>query len=121
MPLGALLDVWQADAGGHYDNDGHLGRIEPIRLRGKLVASSRGEYEIETILPGHYLNGPQYRPAHVHVKVSAPGHRPLTTQLYFEGDPYNAIDPFIRPELVMKLEDESGGKGARFDFVLAMA
>jgi catechol 1,2-dioxygenase len=55
------------------------------------------------------------------VKVSAPGHRPLTTQLYFDGDPYNKVDPFIRPELVMKLGDEQGRKAARFDFVLAAA
>jgi catechol 1,2-dioxygenase len=116
---GALLDVWQADADGHYDNDGHTGKLEPIRLRGKFVASSNGEYELATILPGHYLNGAQYRPAHIHVKVSAPGAQPLTTQLYFEGDPYNAVDPFIRPELVMKLTQGSAAREARFDFVLA--
>ena len=120
---GALLDVWQADTDGHYDNDGHEGRRAPgpLTLRGKLLASRGGLYELHSIIPGRYLNGPQYRPAHVHVKVSAPGYQTLTTQLYFDGDPYNGVDPFIDKSLVMKLADDgrSGGKAAAFDFVLA--
>ena len=120
---GALLDVWQADADGHYDNDGHDGRRSPgpLALRGKLSASRGGAYELHSIIPGRYLNGPQYRPSHVHVKVSAPGYRTLTTQLYFDGDPYNGVDPFIDQSLVMKLEDAPGAKRASFDFVLARA
>jgi len=69
-------------------------------------------------VPGRYLNGAQYRPAHVHVKVSAPGFLPLTTQLYFPGDPYNAVDPFTVCSLIMRVADEGGLKRASFDFVL---
>jgi protocatechuate 3,4-dioxygenase beta subunit len=111
---GALLDVWQADSEGRYDNDGHT-RDTSMVLRGKLRANEAGEYAFTTIIPGRYLNGSQYRPAHIHVKVSAPGRRALTTQLYFDGDPYNEVDPFIRPGLTMKV---ASGE-ARFDFVLA--
>ena len=57
------------------------------------------------MLPGRYLNGAQYRPAHVHVKVSAAGHVPLTTQLYFPDDPYNAIDPFIKNKQIVFMGD----------------
>lgn len=52
------------------------------------------------------------------MKVHAPGHRPLTTQLYFPGDPFNDIDPFIRESLIMDVEGNANGKRARFDFVL---
>ncbi len=115
---GAVLDLWQADAEGRYDNDGHTGRKSgPLVLRGKLASRTDGTYEVKSIIPGRYLNGAQYRPAHIHVKVSAPGFRPLTTQLYFDGDPYNDVDPFIDKSLVMKLRGTSA-KAADFDFVL---
>jgi len=119
----AIVDVWQADAEGHYDNDGTL-TVPPsdYRLRGRMKVDASGNYEVTTVIPGHYLNGSQYRPAHIHVKVSAAGHRLLTTQLYFEGDPYNGIDPFIKKPLIMKLESlPSGEKLAKFDFVLPTA
>jgi protocatechuate 3,4-dioxygenase beta subunit len=110
---GARLDVWQADHTGAYDNDG-------FGMRGQLRTDADGRYRFETLRPGHYLNGDRYRPAHIHVKVGATGHRRLTTQLYFPNDPYNAGDPFILPSLVMTLRDEGGaGDHARFDFVLA--
>jgi catechol 1,2-dioxygenase len=120
---GATLDVWQADAEGRYDNDGHDGRRTPgpLVLRGKLAAAKGGAYEVKTIIPGRYLNGAQYRPSHIHVKVSAPGYRSLTTQLYFEGDPYNDVDPFIDKSLIMKLRSTGAARAATFDFVLARA
>lgn len=109
---GATLDVWQADASGAYDNDG-------FQLRGVLETASDGSYEIVTIVPGHYLNGDRYRPAHIHVKLSAPGHQLLTTQLYFAGDPYNEGDPYIRDSLIMAPSDSGDGSlAASFDFVL---
>ena len=119
-PIGrATLDVWQADRDGRYDNDGHAG--DKLVLRGKLATNGDGAFEFRTIVPGRYLNGRQYRPAHVHVKVSAPGFAPLTTQLYFDGDPYNKVDPFIKSPLVMRLGDEGSAKAARFDFALDRA
>lgn len=109
---GALLDFWLADDAGAYDEEG-------FDLRGHQYAGADGAYSLESIIPGHYLNGNTYRPAHIHVKVSAPGFPELTTQLYFEGDPYNAGDPFIRDSLIMPLADTNSGKAAVFDFVLA--
>jgi protocatechuate 3,4-dioxygenase beta subunit len=105
-----VLDIWHADARGGYDNDG-------FHLRGKLRTDADGRWAVSTIIPGRYLNGPRYRPAHIHVKLRAAGHRALTTQLYFDGDPYNDGDPFIVDSLIMKLADGS----ARFDFVLEPA
>jgi catechol 1,2-dioxygenase len=73
-----LLDVWQADAEGEY----HW-KDADFRLRGQILTNERGEYELETIKPAGYGG----RPAHIHFTISAPGHAPLTTQLYFKGDP----------------------------------
>ena len=52
---GALLDFWQADEKGEYDNAG-------FRYRGKVVADGDGRYRIETILPAEYPG----RPRHLH-------------------------------------------------------
>ena len=116
----ALIDLWQADHTGDYDNDGVDDPPDnAFILRGRLNTDSEGKYTFRTIIPGHYLNGANYRPAHIHVRVSADGYAMLTTQLYFEGDPYNDIDPFIEDSLIMPLSDAGDEKRASFDFVLA--
>jgi catechol 1,2-dioxygenase len=83
----ALLDVWQADAKGNYHGAG-----ESYRLRGQVLANDHGEYEFYTIKPGSYGDSSGMRPAHIHLTISSPGHAPLTTQLYFQGDPYLGHD-----------------------------
>jgi protocatechuate 3,4-dioxygenase beta subunit len=108
----AELEIWQANARGDYDLDG-------FRFRGALKTDPKGRWQLRTIVPGHYLNGSRYRPAHIHVKVRAPGRGELTTQLYFAGDPYNAGDPFIVDSLIMKHRLAHGVRRARFDFVIA--
>jgi protocatechuate 3,4-dioxygenase beta subunit len=113
----AELDLWQADHSGHYDNDGTMppGRVI---LRGKVRTDETGRYRVKTIVPGRYLNGDQYRPAHVHVKLRATGHALLTTQLYFPGDPYNDVDPFIHRSLLMNVKRNDRVLNASYDFVL---
>lgn len=108
----ATIDVWQANVKGDYDLDG-------FRFRGRMAADAQGRWQVRTIVPGRYLNGRRYRPAHIHVKVSAPGFETLTTQLYFDGDPYNEGDPFIDPSLIMQTSVEKKVRRAMFDFVLA--
>jgi catechol 1,2-dioxygenase len=116
---GAVIDVWQANGSGHYDNDGSLSLPQgAMRLRGKLRSDARGGFAFDTVLPGRYLNGQRYRPAHIHVKVSAPGHESLTTQLYFPDDPYNDGDPFIHRSLIMDMSRVRGALAGRYDFVL---
>jgi virginiamycin B lyase len=105
---GALLDFWQADGQGEYDNVGYT-------LRGRQFADDMGRYRLETIMPGRYPG----RPPHIHVKVNAPGGPVLTTQIYFEGQPGNQSDALISPSLIVSLRDTSdGGKAATFNFVL---
>jgi protocatechuate 3,4-dioxygenase beta subunit len=111
---GARVEVWHADHQGAYDNRG-------FDFRATLVSDGDGAFDLETIVPGRYLNGSRYRPAHIHVKIHAAGHAPLTTQLYFAGDPYNEGDPFIDPSLIMTLGQTGAGSAAAFDFVLSRA
>ncbi len=62
-----------------------------------------------------------WRPAHLHLKVSAPGHEQLTAQLYFPGDPHNDDDvaSAVKPELVLDPQDDGqGGFTVSYDFVL---
>ncbi len=118
---GVELDVWQANHEGHYDNDGSMQREDAYLLRGKVRTDANGNYRIRTIVPGRYLNGKTYRPAHIHVKLRNEGVSDFTTQLYFPGDPYNKADPFIHPSLVMDVRRENSLLVARFDFVLSSA
>ena len=104
---GALLDFWQADDQGRYDNAG-------FRLRGHQFADDQGRYRLETIVPGLYTG----RTRHIHVRVQAPNGPVLTTQLYFPDEPGNRSDFIFRPELVMAVRDETGVKTGVFNFVL---
>ena len=107
---GALLDFWQADDAGMYGT----------KLRGHQFSNADGMFQLDTIVPGRYLNGATYRPAHLHVKVGIKGFMMLTTQLYFPGDPYNATDPFIRDGLIMQVDTtQTALVAATFDFILA--
>jgi protocatechuate 3,4-dioxygenase beta subunit len=106
---GALLDFWQADDRGEYDNSG-------FRLRGHQRADSRGRYRLETIVPGEYTG----RTPHIHVKVQPRGGRVLTTQLYFPGVAGNAADAIFDPALLIDMRPgPAGSKRGSFDFVVA--
>jgi protocatechuate 3,4-dioxygenase beta subunit len=92
----AVLDFWQADPTGTYDNEGYT-------LRGKVLTNGGGEYKLTTVRPGYYkISDNEHRCAHIQVKVSAPGYKTLTTQLYFENSEYNDTDNWFNPELVIK-------------------
>src|SRR5881397_4052455 len=101
---GALLDFWQADDKGRYDNSG-------FRLRGHQFSDAEGRYRLRSIVPGIYPG----RTRHIHVKVQPSGGRVLTTQLYFPGEPENQRDGIFDPDLVMRMSGR--GEGA-FDFVV---
>jgi protocatechuate 3,4-dioxygenase beta subunit len=85
----AIVDVWHADDAGAYDNTSAA-----YDYRGKYQTSADGSYTFTSIKAGWYLNGSQYRPSHIHFRVTAPGFTELITQLYFQNDPYIANDPW---------------------------
>ena len=108
---------------GKYDAIGEKRSAKKhFHYRSKLITDRNGYYEYETIMPGHYLNGSQYRPAHIHYMVEAPGYKKLITQLYFKNDPYNKIDPFIKKSLIIEPRKIKAGQGeylkGEFDIVL---
>lgn len=104
---GALLDFWQADDKGRYDNSG-------FRLRGHQFTDADGRYRLKSIVPGAYVG----RTRHIHVKVQPRGGRVLTTQLYFPGEAKNRSDGLFRTELLMRTAGNEGWLAGRFDFVL---
>jgi protocatechuate 3,4-dioxygenase beta subunit len=104
---GALLDFWQADDKGRYDNSG-------FRLRGHQFADAEGRYRLRTVVPGIYPG----RTRHIHVKVQPRGGRILTTQLYFPGETQNRSDGLFRKELLVRTAKNEGWLAGRFDFVL---
>ena len=65
---GAKLEWWSANGGGDYD-DAH---------RATQVTDPAGRFRYVTDMPGKYPG----RPVHLHVKVTAAGHKPLVTQIY---------------------------------------
>jgi len=108
-PVGrALLDFWQADDAGRYDNQGY-------RLRGHQFSDADGRWRLETIVPGRYTG----RTRHIHVKVQAPDGPVLTTQLYFPDEPENDRDGIFSPELLLSdVRDTGGTRRGSFTFVL---
>ena len=114
---GAELDMWHADAQGLYSNI-HPG-IPKWNLRGRFRSAGNGSFEVRTIVPPPYeipKDGPTgivlrtlgrhfFRPAHLHVKVSHPQYRSLTSQLYFAGGDYldSDVANAVRDQLVANL------------------
>jgi protocatechuate 3,4-dioxygenase beta subunit len=70
---GAEVLLWQADGAGSYHED---------RYRARLIANERGEFSVTSALPGQY-----YGVKHIHVMISHPAYRSLTSRILFRGDP----------------------------------
>jgi protocatechuate 3,4-dioxygenase beta subunit len=101
---GAVLDFWQTDSAGAYDNEGYV-------LRGTVNAGDDGSYWLDTIVPAKY----EARPAHIHVKVWAASEELLTTQLYIID---NDKDEFVKDSLIIEPQVRNGTKAADFDFIV---
>jgi len=86
---GAVVEIWQCDAGGVYHHPGDRGRRDPnFQGFGRVSVDGDGRWGFRTIRPVPYGR----RTPHIHFKVWLGGRRLLTTQLYVEGDPGNARD-----------------------------
>lgn len=123
---GAVIDIWQANDAGRYDNDDPSRPPKPgvFMNRARVITDETGYYEFESIHPGRYQIGQDlWRPSHIHYMVQAAGHKSLVTQLYFEGDPYNTKDQFIKKSLIVKFQDRKIGdqqaEFGNFNIVLA--
>jgi protocatechuate 3,4-dioxygenase beta subunit len=116
---GALVEVWQANAGGRYRHraDDYIAALDPnFGGCGRTITDEDGAWRLRTIQPGPYpwpnrVN--DWRPAHIHFSVLGRGFaQRMVTQMYFEGDPLIALCPIVgtlsSPEAVDRLT-------ARFD------
>ena len=99
----ALIEIWQANAGGRYRhrNDTYLAPVDPnFGGCGRTVTGTDGTYVFRTVKPGAYPwrnHGNNWRPAHIHVSVFGSGFcQRLITQCYFEGDPLIPICPIVQ-------------------------
>ena len=142
---GALLDVWSGDGDGKYDVQ--LSDEPTMRARGRFRTDAEGRYWFWSICPTYYPvpdDGPVgdmlratgrsiFRPGHIHMQVSAPGHVKLTTHIFVAGSPYINEDAVFgkRDSLVVDFDTHPPGKAvdgremnkpyrsASFDFRLA--
>ena len=103
----AMLDFWQADGNGVYDNAGY-------RLRGHQFTDARGHYELMTVVPGLYPG----RTEHIHVKVQPPSGPGITTQLFFPNVQANQADPVFDSRLLVSLQESSEGWLASLNFII---
>jgi catechol 1,2-dioxygenase len=125
---GAVLDIWQANADGRYDNDDPANppAKDVFKNRARLVTDETGFYEFETVHPAPYMVGKNsWRPSHIHYLVRAAGYKTLVTQLYFKGDPHNKTDQFFKESLMIEVRIQKTPNGSYesgvFDIVLAAA
>jgi len=129
---GAKVEVWHADDDGFYSQ--FAPGLPEWNLRASFTADDRGGFEIHTVRPAPYQIPTEgacgklidaagwhaWRPAHIHVKVSAPGHELLTAQLYFPGDEHNDDDiaSAVKPELMLDPTLTATGETVEYSFVL---
>ncbi len=132
----AQIEIWHADNAGFYSQ--YAPGLPEWLLRGTIKAADDGRFEINTMRPAPYqiptdgacgqlisaAGWHAWRPAHIHIKVSAPGFQPVTQQLYFPGDPHNADDiaSAVKPELMLDPKPRTdGGTGEEvvYNYVLA--
>jgi len=130
---GATVEIWHADAEGYYS--GFAPHLPDWNLRGLVAVDENGRYSITTIRPAPYqipTDGPTgemieaagwhpWRPAHFHLRVSAPGKHPIVTQLYFQGGDWidDDVATATKPELMLDpVTDEQGREVVEYHFAL---
>ena len=123
--VNALLDIWSGDGEGNYDMQlpGEMG----MKARGRIRTDVEGRYWFRSIRPTFYpvpSDGPvgrmllkmgrhPYRPGHIHMIVSAPGHLPVTTHLFVAGSQYLDSDAVfgMKESLVAHFDRHPAGTG----------
>jgi hydroxyquinol 1,2-dioxygenase len=140
---GAILDLWQTDGEGLYEDQ--RGTKGPW-MRGLYRTQADGSFLIRTVAPigytipmdgtvGELMNRTDIshmRPAHIHFAVSAPGYEELVTHLFRSGDEYIETDVVyaVKKPLIVDFIEKPKGKAptgetlatpfleVRYDFVL---
>jgi catechol 1,2-dioxygenase len=136
----AVFDIWQASANGKYDFQDPENQT-PNNLRGKFRTNENGEYYFYCLHPTPYAlptDGPAgvllkaidrhpFRPAHIHLMITADGYKSVTTQIFPSDDPYLTTDSVfaVKDDLVVDFKPLKGDKQAtldlEYDVILAPA
>ena len=140
---GAVLDLWQTDGEGLYEDQRDT---KGPWMRGLYHTQPDGSFLIRTVAPIGYTipmdgtvgelmnrtNISHMRPAHIHFAVSAPGYEELITHLFRSGDEYIETDVVyaVKEPLIVDFIKKPAGKAptgetvatpffeVRYDFVL---
>lgn len=131
---GATVDVWETSATGLYAVQDRRGQHRD-NLRGVFRTAADGRFEFRAVRPVVYSipdDGPvgqmlratgrhPMRAAHVHLRVSAPGHHELITHLFDADSEYLDSDAVfgVRPSLIVPMSrNDKGELAAHFDVTL---
>lgn len=118
---GCLVEIWQCKEDGYYDNisDDYL-------YRASQKTGANGKYQFITAIPVPEPvdeKATVFRPAHIHLRISATKQQDLVTQIYFQGDELLASDPSTKSGLainrtltIKKIDDKKSE--TRFDIIL---
>lgn len=128
----ALLDIWSGDGEGTYDMQ--MPEDPGMKARGRIRTDEEGRYWFRSIRPTFYPvpeDGPvgemlramgrhPNRPGHIHMIVSAEGHRPVTTHLFVANSPYLDSDAVfgVKDSLIAGFDKHAPGTapdGTRVD------
>jgi len=134
----AIVDIWQASSNGKYDFQDPENQTDN-NLRGKFRTDAKGEYHFYMLKPTAYslpTDGPAgvllklldrhpMRPAHVHLMITAPEYRAVTTQIFPSDDPYLTTDTVfaVKDDLVVEFKprenDPKAGLDLEYSVILA--
>ena len=140
---GAVLDLWQTDGEGLYEDQRD---VQGPWMRGLYRSQADGSYAIRTVAPIAYTipmdgtvgelmnrtNISHMRPAHIHFAITAPGYHGLVTHLFQKGDEYIEQDVVygVKAPLIVDFVKRPPGRAptgeimdapfyeVRYDFVL---
>ena len=112
---GTVLALWQNGGNGLYSQQDKA--VSPTNYHARLTVADDGSFAFSTVRPVSYTvpdDGPAgdmlralgreaWRPAHLHMIVHAPGHKPLITEFFPEDDKYLDRDAVfgVRAPLVL--------------------
>ncbi|CAI6333075.1 unnamed protein product [Periconia digitata] len=134
---GAVLDVWHTAPNGLYEQQ-DSGQ-EDMNLRGRFTTGEDGKYNFYCLRPVPYpipFDGPAgkilqaldrhpMRPAHIHFILSAPGYKPIVTQIfdrnskYIEDDAVFAVKDSLLVDFKPIQGDEKADLELPYDFRMA--
>jgi hydroxyquinol 1,2-dioxygenase len=120
---GAMLDLWQTDGEGLYEDQRE---VDGPWMRGLYRSQPDGSYVIRTVAPIAYTipmdgtvgelmertNISHMRPAHIHFAIIAPGYDTCVTHLFQKGDEFIETDVVygVKEPLIVEFVQKPPGR-----------